>query len=146
MRSEGKTGSLLISAFFVLAGIITLWDTQSYTDTDSQVFPQAVAVALIVCAGLTLIVTLLRGGDGGGFGEGIWWRRALLIASLLGACFLMPYVGFFLSAIAAFAGGVVAAMHDRWTLKTVLIYNISGLAVMGVFYSLFRYVLLVPLP
>ena len=77
MQNEVKVGSLVISAFFVLAGVITLWDTQSYTDADSQVFPQAVAIVLIICATLSLIMTLMRGGDGDGFGDGIWWRRAL---------------------------------------------------------------------
>lgn len=146
MRSEGKTGSLLISAFFVIAGIITLWDTQKYTDADSQVFPQAVAIVLIICATLTIVVTLLRNDDTGGFGNGIWWRRCLLVASLLLACFLMPHVGFLLSGAVAFAGGLIAAMHDRWTLKNGLTYSLSGLVVMSAFYSLFKYALLVPLP
>ncbi len=146
MRSEGKTGSLLISAFFVFAGIVTLWDTQNYTDSDSQVFPQTVSIVLIVCATISLVMTLLKGEEDSGFGDGIWWRRALLIASLLIACFLMPYVGFLLSGIVAFAGGLIAAMHDRWSGKTGLIYGLSGLVVMSAFYALFRYVLLVPLP
>ena len=146
MQNEVKIGSLITSAFFVLAGIITLWDTQSYTDADSQVFPQAVATVLIICATLSLIMTLLRGGDGEGFGDGIWWRRGLLVASLLIACFLMPYIGFLASGMVAFAGGMLAAMHEQWTPKTAVIYGVSGLVVMSGFYSLFRYVLLVPLP
>ena len=146
MRTEGKTGSLFVSAFFVAAGLVTLWDTQSYSDSDSQVFPQAVAIALVLCAALTFVTTLMRGGDGGGFGDGIWWRRGLLIASLLGACLLMPAIGFLPSGVIAFAGGLAAAMHDDWTVRKFALYSISGLLVMSTFYALFRYVLLVPLP
>ncbi|MEM8652411.1 MAG: tripartite tricarboxylate transporter TctB family protein [Pseudomonadota bacterium] len=146
MQTEGKMGSLLISVFFVFAGIITLWDTQSYSDADSQVFPQAVAIALILCASLTLIVTFINGDEDEGFGQGIWWRRLLLVAALLSACFLMPIIGFLPAAIVSFTGGLFAAMHDRWSLKKALIYGVSGLTVMSAFYSLFRFVLLVPLP
>lgn len=146
METKGRTGSLVLSAFFVLAGVVTLWDTQSYSDADSQVFPQAVAIAMIVFAGMTLVMTFLRGGDGGGFGEGIWWRRVLLIVSLFAACFLMPIVGFLVAGTVAFAGGMIAAMHDDWTPKAAILYSLSGLAVMSAFYVLFRYVLLVPLP
>ena len=145
MQTEGKLGSILISAFFVFAGIVTLWDTQSYSDADSQVFPQAVAIALILCASLTLIVTFINGDDDEGFGDGIWWRRLLLVAALLIACFLMPIIGFLPAVIVSFTGGLIAAMHDRWTRNRALIYGVSGIAVMSAFYSLFRFVLLVPL-
>ena len=146
MHSQSKTGSLLISAFFILAGIVTFWDTLRYTDVDSQVFPQTVAIVLVICATLALIMTLLKGDESEGFGEGVWWRRALLVVSLLIACAAMPYLGFLLSGILSFIGGLVAAMHDKWSLKTAVIYSLSGLLIMGAFYTLFRYVLLVPLP
>jgi len=146
MRIEGKIGSLIISTFFVFAGIVTLWDTQKYSDADSQVFPQTVAIILIICATLSLLQTLLQEEVGLGFGTGIWWRRVLLVLALLAACFLMPYIGFLLAGSVAFAGGLIAAMHDRWSLSTAAIFSLSGLVVMSAFYSLFRYVLLVPLP
>ncbi|EFL87491.1 tripartite tricarboxylate transporter TctB family protein [Ahrensia sp. R2A130] len=145
-QGGARTGSLLISSFFVVAGIVVLWDTQSYSDSDSQVFPQTVAIVLIICATISLLTSWLKGESEGGFGEGIWWRRVLLVASLLLACFLMPYIGFLLAGIVAFAGGLIAAMHDRWTITKALLYGGSGLVVMTAFYTLFRYVLLVPLP
>ncbi len=42
-KSQGQTGSLIVSALFAFAGVVTLYDTMSYTDRDSQVFPQTVA-------------------------------------------------------------------------------------------------------
>ena len=144
--SQGHIGSLLTSAFFMLAGAATLYDAASYTDRDSQVFPQTVAVILIITAGLSFITRLLRPSDRGGFGPGVWWRRILLVVSMLVACFLMPVIGFLPAGVIAFAGGLIAAMHDRWTTRTVLLYWSSGVVVMVCFFALFKFVLNVPLP
>jgi len=43
-KSKGQLGSLIISALFVLAGVITLYDTLSYTDRDSQFYPLALSL------------------------------------------------------------------------------------------------------
>lgn len=146
MASQSKIGSLLISAFFVFAGVITLWDTQKYTDIDSQVFPRTVAIVLVICALIAFITTMIKGDESEGFGQGTWWRRLLLVASLLVACALMPQIGFLWAGIVSFVGGLIAAMHDKWTVKAALIYGLSGLVIMSAFYALFKFVLLVPLP
>ena len=135
-----------MSAMFMLVGAVTLYDAASYTDRDSQVFPRTVAVILIVTAGISLFTRLLRPSDNGGIGPGSWWRRILLVATMLVACLLMPKIGFLPAGAIAFAGGLIAAMHDKWTAKTVLLYWISGAVVMVCFFSLFKYVLHVPLP
>ena len=144
--SEGQLGSLIISAMFVLVGVVTLYDTLSYTDRDSQVFPQTVAIILIICASISFIVRFIRPADEGGFGQGIWWRRVLLISTMVLTCVIMPIVGFLPAGVVAFAGGLIAAMHDRWTLSNILIYWGSGGVIMVVFYTLFKFVLHVPLP
>ncbi len=145
-KSQGQIGSLLTSAFFVLAGVVTLYDTTGYSDRDSQVFPQTVAILLIITAGLSFIFRFLKPSDEGGFGTGVWWRRCLLIATMLLACFAMPYVGFLPAGAVAFAGGLIAAMHDDWSKSTILLYWGSGALIMVAFYALFKFVLLVPLP
>jgi putative tricarboxylic transport membrane protein len=58
----------------------------------------------------------------------------------------MPYIGFLLAAVISFVGGMIAAMHDRWSLKALIVYLGSGALIMVVFYMLFRYALYVPLP
>lgn len=146
MSHQKSLGSLIISAFFVIAGIVTIWDTQGYSDIDSQVFPRTVAIVLIICATLSFLATLIRGDESEGFGQGTWWRRALLVIGLLGACAAMPYLGFLVSGVIAFAAGMIAAMHDPWKARSAIIYSLSGLLVMSAFYVLFRFVLLVPLP
>ncbi len=145
-NSQGQMGSLLVSAFFVVAGVVTLYDTTGYSDRDSQVFPQTVAVILIITASISFITRFLKPSDEGGFGDGIWWRRCLLIATMFLACFGMPYLGFLPAGAIAFAGGLIAAMHDRWSVRTVLLYWGAGAVVMVAFFALFKFVLLVPLP
>jgi len=53
-KSQGQFGSLFISTLFIFIGLITLYDTTSYSDRDSQVFPQTVAIILIITAGTSL--------------------------------------------------------------------------------------------
>jgi len=145
-RSEGQIGSLLVSTLFVVVGIITLYDTTGYSDRDSKVFPQTVAIVLILTAGLSLIMRFLKPDAEGGIGAGSWWRRLLMVGGMFAACFAMPHIGFLAAGALAFVAGLIAAMHDRWTPITVALYGVSGAAVMIGFYALFKFVLYVPLP
>lgn len=143
---QGQIGSLLTSAFFVFAGAVTLYDTTGYSDRDSQVFPQTVAILLIITAGISFIARFLNPSNEGGFGTGVWWRRCMLITSMLLACLAMPYVGFLPAGAIAFAGGLIAAMHDEWRKSTILMYWGAGAVIIVAFFALFKFVLLVPLP
>ena len=143
---KGQHGSLIISAMFVVAGVITLYDTLGYTDRDSRVFPQTVAIILIVCASISFTMSFIKPSNEEGFGHGVWWRRVLLISTMVLTCVFMPIVGFLPASIVAFAGGLIAAMHDRWTFSRILVYWGSGGIIMVAFYTLFKFVLHVPLP
>jgi len=145
-RAGSSTGTLLVSLFFIVAGIVTLYDTTTYTDVDSKVFPRAAAILLILAATISLVTDLVRGARESGFGNGDWWRRLLLVGAMLACCLAMPLTGFLPAAAIAFLGALVAAMHQRWTARHVLIYGVSGAVLMGGFYALFRYGLNVPLP
>ena len=143
---QGRLGSLIVTVFFFIAGIVALYDTLSYSDTDSQVFPQTVAIGLVLFTSISLVTQFLKPSESEGFGSGIWWRRVLLIVAMLLACAAMPYIGFLPAGAIAFAGGLIAAMHDRWTVRTVLVYWGSGFVVMVAFFTLFKFALQVPLP
>lgn len=145
-KSQGHIGSMIVSALFVLVGIVTLYDTTSYTDRDSQVFPQTVAIILIITAAISFITRFLKPTDDGGFGRGIWWRRVFLIITMFLTCFAIPIVGFLAAGVIAFAGGLIAAMHDKWTAKTAVLYWGSGAVIMVAFFTLFKFILHVPLP
>lgn len=145
-KSQGQFGSLLISTLFIFIGLITLYDTMSYSDSDSQVFPQTVAIILIITAGISLIARILKPSNEGGFGQGIWWRRVLFIFAMFITCFAMPIIGFLASGVIAFISGLIAAMHHKWSFKTILVYGCSGAIIMISFFILFKYILFVPLP
>ena len=145
-KSNAQIGSLVITALFVIVGVITLYDTTSYTDRDSQVFPQTVAIVLIITAGLSLIIQFLRPDDEAGFGTGIWWRRILMIVTMFLTCFAIPITGFLIAGTIAFTGGLITAMHDKWAAKTALLYFSSGAVILIAFFSLFKFILHVPLP
>ena len=144
--SQVSIGSFTISAFFIIAGIVTLYDTMSYSDIDSKVFPRASAIVLIICASASLIYGFIKPSAEEGFGHGSWWRRALLVITMLISCLAMPYMGFLAASAIAFIGGLIAAMHDQWTKKKLFMYWGSGALIMIAFYVLFKTVLQVPLP
>ncbi len=143
---HGNLGSLVLSAFFVFAGIMVLYDTTGYSDSDSKVFPQTVATVLIVFSVIAFVSGLLRPLDEEGFGNGSWWRRFALVVTMLLACFAMPYIGFLAAGAIAFAGGLISAMHDHWTPGKLVLYWGSGAVIMAAFYAVFKFALLVPLP
>lgn len=145
-KSQGQIGSLAVSALFVVVGLITLYDTVGYMDRDSQVFPRAVAIGLIVTASISFVSRLMKPSTDGGFGQGVWWRRLLLVSAMLVASLMMPIIGFLPAAAIAFAGGLIAAMHDRWSAKLAVLYCSSGVVIMIGFFALFKYALHVPLP
>ncbi len=145
-KEKGSVGALLASGFFVAAGFVTLYDASRYTDIDSKVFPQTIAIVMIIAATISFITSFLRPSGESGFGEGTWWRRLLLVATMLIASAVMPMVGFLPAGAIAFVGGLIAAMHDRWTRNNFILYWGAGAVIMGAFYSLFKFALLVPLP
>ena len=139
-------GTLIIASLFIGLGLITLYDVTTYSDSDSVVFPSFVAYALIFCSVLVIIYSWLKPNPHNGFGSGAWWRRFLLVASMLAACLAMPLTGFLPATAIAFAGGLIAARHEGWDGRSAVIFALSGVFIMAGFYSLFRFALGVPLP
>jgi putative tricarboxylic transport membrane protein len=58
----------------------------------------------------------------------------------------MPYVGFLVSGVAAFAAITMIAMYDPWTRYRKIVYPLVCVGVVLGFYTMFAKVLLVPLP
>lgn len=139
-------GTLIIASLLIGLGLVTLYDVTTYSDTDSVVFPRTVAYALIVCSAMVLVYSWLKPNLENGFGGGDWWRRLLLVASMIGCCLFMPVTGFLPATAIAFAGGLIAARHEGWDVRSAVVFAVSGMFIMGAFYALFRYPLGVPLP
>lgn len=146
VTKKDSMGTLLIAVFFVFVAIVTIYDTTTYTDIDSKVFPRSSAIGLLILSVATIIWTLLKPSEDEGFGHGSWWRRITLVLTMLLACILMPYLSFLPAGGIAFIGGLIAAMHDRWSVKTLILYWLVGAAIVCAFYAIFKFALHVPLP
>lgn len=140
----------IMAALFVAIGAIVIWDTTTYADADSYVFPRTIAAVMIALSILLVIQWLIGWApsrkDPGIAGALSVRRRVALVAAMVGAALLMPYLGFLLTGLIAFAAILLTAMYDPWTPYRLAVYPIAGAVIVGGFYLLFSRVLQVPLP
>ncbi|MBT3360541.1 MAG: tripartite tricarboxylate transporter TctB family protein [Rhodospirillales bacterium] len=150
MGNDGNRdlGGMVVAAIFVLVGAIAIWDTTSMVDSDSYVFPRTVAIFLIGFSLFYIVWNFIKAPEGGKTAaqRGSTFRRIGLVVSMLGSAFMMPYTGFVIAGIFAFATIMVFAMYEQWTRQRLILYPIICLAVVSGFYLLFAKALLVPLP
>jgi putative tricarboxylic transport membrane protein len=146
-QARGHPGGAVVAALMVLFGCFVLWDTLSYTDGDSSVFPRACAITLIVVSLAYIVVWLL------GYSEpdstpapGQWWRRLTLVAIMLVGTLAMPLIGFLPAALPIFGALLLVAMHDQWTPFRMIVYPLVGLAIVFGFFYIFQELLQVQLP
>lgn len=140
-------GSVVVSLLLIAFALLVLWDTTTYVDMDSAVFPRTFAIVLIV-ASLAYIVAWLIGKVEREEPPqpGSWPRRILLVVVMLVGTLAMPLLGFVLAAIPVFGVLLLVAMHERWTPIRMIVFPLVGLGVVFGFYYLFQELLLVPLP
>ncbi|MCL4766407.1 MAG: tripartite tricarboxylate transporter TctB family protein [Hyphomicrobiaceae bacterium] len=150
----GDAGTAIVAASMVIFGTLAITDTYEYFDFDSAVFPRTIAAALVLLALVILLQWVAQRtgvSTGAETGEpvesgGSWPRRIALVAAMLGAALAMPWIGFQVTALIAFAVLLVVAMHDPWTPARLIVYPAVGLAIVMGFYFLFAKLLMVPLP
>lgn len=149
MTNEANGRSIstpIMAAIFIGIAVIVFWDTTSYTDADSYVFPRAIALVMACLAVLLIIRWFLVPSPEEVNFEGANLRRLGLVLVMLGATIAMPWIGFLLSGLIAFGAILVLAMYDPWTPMRLIVYPLSGAGVVLAFYFLFSNVLQVPLP
>ncbi|MDJ0738624.1 MAG: tripartite tricarboxylate transporter TctB family protein [Gammaproteobacteria bacterium] len=141
-------GGMVMAVVFILVAAVSLWDTTTMADADSYVFPRAIAIAMIAFSIALIVWNLVRPSpDDGSPVEGASTpRRVGLVAAMLIATALMPYVGFVISGLAVFAAIMGFAMYDPWTRFRVIVYPLVGAGIVVGFYAIFAELLLVPLP
>jgi len=139
---------MLMAVVFILVAAFALWDTTNMADSDSYVFPSAVAIAMIVFSIALIVWNLIypSGGNGETMPGASTPRRVALVAAMLISTALMPYLGFLISGVAAFAAIMLVAMYDPWTPYRKIVYPLVCVGVVVGFYTMFAKVLLVPLP
>ena len=146
-------GTAVVASLLVIFGAAAIWDTFSYADFDSAVFPRMVAGVLILLA-LSVLVRWVAQRTGAvamtptenDESSGSWPRRIALVVVMLAAVLAMPWLGFLVAATVSFGALLVIAMHDPWTPARIVVYSLVGLAIVVGFYVLFAKLLMVPLP
>jgi len=147
-KASGDTGGTVVCCIFIILAAVSLWDTTHMLDSDSYVFPRAIAISLIVFC-ISLIVWNLTHPDIAKQQRPqneSTVRRILLIAMMLVSCFSMPWLGFLISGIITFVLLMVVAMYHEWNAQKRIIYPLIAVAIVVGFYTLFSKLLLVPLP
>jgi len=139
---------MLMAVIFIVIAAAALWDTTSMTDSDSYVFPRAIALAMIAFCIALIVWNLLRPqpGDSSSGEEASTPRRIGLIVAMLAGTLLMPWLGFLLSGLLTFAALMLCSMYDTWTRFRAVVYPLAGIGIVIGFYTIFAKVLLVPLP
>ncbi|MEO5694144.1 MAG: tripartite tricarboxylate transporter TctB family protein [Usitatibacter sp.] len=133
------------SAVFFVMGALALWYSRDFSALGS-VFPRTIAVTMMVLSAAYIAVALLRPGAAAPAPAASTWRRVALMVVLLAWAMLLEHVGFLATSIVAYAAILVIANYDRWTPRMALTYVAAGAGVLGSLYSIFRFVLQVPLP
>lgn len=139
-------GSAVVSFLMICIAVLALNDTRSYSDMDSAVFPMTVSIALLVFSAITLARAMLGMQTRAEPTAGSAPRRVILVAAMFGASLSLTKLGFVPTTVLMFAVLVLAAMYERWTVKTAAIYAVAGLVIIFGFTWLFRSLLGVPLP
>ena len=147
-------GGMVCCALFILVGVVAIYETTTMIDADSFVFPRTVAIAMIVFSLIYIVWNLMRPPAVVGVSlesqavelGGSTPRRISLVLAMLGSALIMPWVGFYIAGMFAFASMMTVAMYDRWTRFRLIVYPLILLAVVSGFHLLFGQVLKVPLP
>lgn len=133
------------SAVFIVVGVLAIWHSSEFSPLGS-VFPRTIAAAMIVLAAVYIAMALLRPQAPEAMAAGSNWRRSALIVVLLAWAFLLETIGFLSTSVLAYAAILVIANYDRWTPRLALAYTAVGAVVLGGLYTVFHYLLQVPLP
>lgn len=140
-------GEVVVSAVLIGVGCLVLWDTTTYADADSAVFPRTFSFVLIGACIAYIVVWLMGRGEERPVPEsGSAIRRILLVTVMLGGALAMPWIGFLAAAVPVFGALLLVAMYDPWTPYRAIVYPLVGLALVFGFFFVFQELLLVPLP
>ena len=138
---QGIAGSVV-----AIAGGVLAWHFAGDFSVMGLVFPRTIAVVMIAAAVTYIAVSLLRPKRQAPQPAGSAWRRGALVAVMVAWSLLLEKVGFLTMSVACFCAILVIANYDRWTPRMAAWYALAAALVVGGLYTVFRFVLLVPLP
>ncbi len=147
IQASRDIGGTVMCCLFILLAAVSLWDTTNMMDSDSYVFPRAIAISLIVFSITLIIWNLTHPVVAQQYPQKeSTARRILLVGLMLLSCLIMPWLGFLASGVITFGLLMLVAMYHEWNIKNRIIYPLIAVAIVVGFYTLFSKVLLVPLP
>jgi len=140
--------SIGMAVLFIVVGLFVIYDTTTYQDLDSAVFPRTVAILMIVFSVVLIVWNLLkpRLAEAAPGEQGSIVRRVVLVVVMIAASAAMPYLGLLLSALISFGVLMAVAMFEPWTRTRLIVYPVSAVVLVVGFYWLFGEVFQVPLP
>jgi hypothetical protein len=133
------------SALLIGVGVAALVYSKEFSDLGA-VFPRAIGGLLVAMGVLYLLLFALGRTKRAAPAAGSNLRRAGVAVVMLGWAFALTPLGFLASSALAFVLLLMLANHDRWTLRTALLYGGAGALVLVGLYALFKHALQVPLP
>jgi hypothetical protein len=149
-QEKKDLSGMVVAAILIFVAVVAIWDTTDMTDSDSFIFPRAIAVSMISFCILFIVQQMISPSigknDEAGVQGGSTPRRIGLVSAMVISSLLMPWLGFLISGVLAFSSIMMLAMFDEWTLSRRLIFSLSGIAIVVGFYIVFAQLLLVPLP
>lgn len=140
---RGTVGALV----FIVVGLVCWWDVRDMPSAQAVVFPKTVIGLMIAFSALLILRNLVGYAAPEPVGpSGSVIRRVSLLAVMVAATLVMPYVGFVIAALVAYFAIMVLAMYERWTGVRLLLYPVAGVIVVIGFYVIFKEAFRVPLP
>jgi len=133
---------------FAIFGVIaaTVVGLSGKLNPDAAVFPHTVAVAMLCLIGLAGVMLIITRHVTEQRIQGSKLRMLAVPSVMMMAVALMPFLGFYISALLLGLGLVLPSQHDRFTTKGWFWLVIGLIAVILSFSILFNQVLGVPLP
>jgi hypothetical protein len=138
-------GGAIGSVIFIAVGAVAVWQAGEFSMLGA-VFPRGIGGLMVALGVLYLVLFALGRARAVTPLEGSLVRRAGVALVMLGWAFALVPLGFLGSSALAFVLLLALANHERWTARRLLLYPLSGAALLGGLYVLFKIVLAVPLP
>ncbi len=138
-------GGLIACMVFLLLGAVIWWVSADYSPLGS-VFPRTIATLMMLLSVLYIILRARKSVPVQAEAGGSVLRRASMFAIMLLWALAFTHIGFLVTSLICFALVLVVANYDRWTLRSMAVYAVSGVVIIGVLYVLFKEILQVPLP
>ncbi len=150
MNTQRDKLGIIVALILTLVSVLSYIDTLDMVDSDSYVFPRAIAITMFLLCVLFILMQFIKPSTTEDMEStnvsGSTPRRMGLFIVMLCTTLLMSFIGFVFAGLITFGLLMLLSMYDEWTFRRKIIYSLSGIVIVTAFYLLFAQVLQVPLP